>query len=93
MGESELNRDDPGQAAGAVEGPADAQVVANQVKAQIDALAAWPDPAGFQQLLTLSEYLGVAIGESARTVAQQGSWGQVAGYASTSKQAAWSRWH
>ncbi|UJH70103.1 hypothetical protein [Ornithinimicrobium sp. INDO-MA30-4] len=89
MGEPEVEQNGPGQA----DAQGEAQEWAAQARAAIDALAAWPDPAGFQHLLALSEHLGLAIGESARTVAQQGSWGQVAGYASTSKQAAWSRWH
>ncbi len=50
------------------------------------------DPAAFQELLGLSEAVGVALGASARTLAQAQSWTQVATYAGTSKQAAWSRW-
>lgn len=64
-----------------------------QARALVDELAASGDPAAFTELLALSEHLGVALGTSARTIAANGSWTQVAGYAGTSKQAAWSRWH
>ena len=60
--------------------------------ALIDELAAQPDPAAFQELISLGDHLGRALGASARLLAEAGSWSQVAGYAGTSKQAAWSRW-
>lgn len=55
-------------------------------------LGASTDPAAFQQLLSLSEAVGAALGESARTLAQAHSWSRVAESAGTSRQAAWSRW-
>ncbi len=64
-----------------------------QVRALVDELAAWPDPSGFTELLALSEHVGVGLGTAARTLAEGGSWSQVASHAGTSKQAAWSRWH
>jgi hypothetical protein len=47
----------------------------------------------FRILIELSGQLGMAIGESARIVAEHGSWSQVADVSGTTKQAAWSRWH
>jgi len=61
--------------------------------ALIDELAARPEPAAFQELISLSDHLGLALGASARLLAEAGSWSQVATHAGTSKQAAWSRWH
>ncbi len=55
-------------------------------------LSTSPDPAAFQELLRLTESVGLALGQSARTLAEAQSWTQVATYAGTSKQAAWSRW-
>lgn len=67
-------------------------LVAASARALIDELAALPDPAAFQELISLSEHVGSAVGLSARLLAETGSWSQVATYAGTSKQAAWSRW-
>ncbi|MGB3761929.1 MAG: hypothetical protein WA966_01825 [Ornithinimicrobium sp.] len=69
--------------------PAD---LAAQARELIDDLGRSPDPGAFQELLGLSEAIGVALGASARTLAEAQSWTQVATYAGTSKQAAWSRW-
>ena len=66
--------------------------VAAEARALVDELAAQPDPDAFKELITLSEHLGHALGTSARLLAEAGSWSQVATYAGTSKQAAWSRW-
>jgi hypothetical protein len=63
------------------------------VRALLDALTANSDPAAFQALLGLSQYVGECLGLSARTLAKSQSWGDVAGVAGTTKQAAWSRWH
>ncbi|WP_123023174.1 hypothetical protein [Mycolicibacterium stellerae] len=63
------------------------------VRTLVDALTASSDPAAFQALLGLSQYLGECLGRSARTLAESRSWGDVAGVAGTTKQAAWSRWH
>jgi hypothetical protein len=64
-----------------------------EVRALLGALTASSDPAAFQALLGLSQYLGECLGLSARTLAESQSWGDVAGFAGTTKQAAWSRWH
>ena len=66
--------------------------VAAEARALVDELAAQPDPDAFQELISLSEHLGSALGTAARLLAETGSWSQVATYAGTSKQAAWSRW-
>ena len=66
--------------------------VAAEARALLDELAMQPDPDAFQELIALSEHLGRALGTSARLLADTGSWSQVATYAGTSKQAAWSRW-
>jgi hypothetical protein len=49
-------------------------------------------PAGFAELLSLHEHLGLSVADAARAIAAQGSWSQVAEVSGTSKQAAWSRW-
>jgi hypothetical protein len=67
--------------------------IEDEVRALLDALTASADPAAFQALLGLSQYLGECLGLSARTLAESQSWGDVAGVAGTTKQAAWSRWH
>ena len=67
-------------------------VVAAEARALIDELASLADPVAFQQLISLSEHVGSALGASARQLAETGSWSQVASYSGTSKQAAWSRW-
>jgi hypothetical protein len=64
-----------------------------QVRTLLGVLAADDNPAAFQALLGLSRYLGECLGMSARTLAENQSWGDVAGVAGTTKQAAWSRWH
>lgn len=55
-------------------------------------LAARPDRLAFEQLLRASDEVGRCLGRSARTLAESGSWSQVADVAGTTKQAAWSRW-
>lgn len=69
-----------------------ATVIATEARALIDQLSARAEPAAFRELITLSDHLGRALGISARLLAETGSWSQVATYAGTSKQAAWSRW-
>jgi hypothetical protein len=64
-----------------------------EVRTLLGALTANSDPAAFQTLLGLSQYLGQCLGLSARTLAEAQSWGDVADVAGTTKQAAWSRWH
>jgi hypothetical protein len=55
-------------------------------------LAGRPDRRAFEQLLRVSDEVGQCLGQSARTLAESGSWSQVADVAGTTKQAAWSRW-
>ena len=50
-----------------------------EVRTMLGALAANSDPAAFQALLGLSQYLGECLGLSARTLAESQSWGDVAG--------------
>jgi hypothetical protein len=64
-----------------------------EVRTLLDVLSTSSDPAAFQALLGLSQHLGECLGLSARTLAESQSWGDVAGVAGTTKQAAWSRWH
>ncbi len=70
----------------------DPATLATQARELIEALGQSVDPEAFQELLGVSAAVGVALGESARTLAEAQSWTQVATYAGTSKQAAWSRW-
>jgi len=55
-------------------------------------LASRPDRQAFEALLRVSDEVGQCLGLSARTLAESGSWSQVADVAGTTKQAAWSRW-
>lgn len=66
--------------------------LAEQARTALGALAARTDLAAFQELLGLSQYVGECVGESARSLAEHGSWSQVAEATGTSKQAVWSRW-
>ena len=66
--------------------------LARSARTAIRALAEGGDPASFQELLALSEEVGVGLGVAARAIAESGSWSQVATYAGTTKQAAWARW-
>ena len=66
--------------------------LADQARRAIAELSHRADEAAFGELLTLYESLGVALGESARTLADHGSWSRVAGVAGVSRQAAWYRW-
>ncbi|MFB9378465.1 C45 family autoproteolytic acyltransferase/hydrolase [Kineococcus gynurae] len=63
------------------------------VRAGIDELARRGSGEGFALLTGLSGHVGLALGESARRIAEQGSWAQVAALSGTTKQAAWARWH
>ena len=67
--------------------------IAAEVRTLLDALANNTDPAAFQTLLGLSQYVGECLGISARTLAVNQSWSRVADRAGTTKQAAWERWH
>jgi len=66
--------------------------VSSQNAAALAALATRTDLEAFQELLGLSQYVGECVGESARSLAEHGSWSQVAEATGTSKQAVWSRW-
>lgn len=67
--------------------------LADQARAALQALAQRPDLAAFEALLDLSRAAGECVGDSARLLAAEGSWAQVAGVAGTSRQAAWARWN
>jgi len=67
--------------------------LAGQAEAALRALASSPDPAAFDHLLRLSQLVGTCIGDSARTIAEHGSWAAVGDIAGTTRQAAWARWH
>jgi hypothetical protein len=69
-----------------------AEELAEQARAALGALARRTDLTAFQELLGLSEYVGECVGESARNLAENGSWSQVAEATGTTKQAVWSRW-
>ena len=56
-------------------------------------LAARPDTDSFEALLAASQEAALCVGQSARLLAEHGSWSQVAQISGTSKQAAWSRWN
>lgn len=66
--------------------------IGDLVVSSLRELASRPDRAAFEELLRVSEELGLCMGVSARTLAEHGSWSQVADVAGTTKQAAWSRW-
>jgi predicted choloylglycine hydrolase len=66
--------------------------LAGQAQRAIGGLSRHGDEAAFGALLGLYETLGVALAESARSVAEAGSWSRVAGVAGVSRQAAWYRW-
>ena len=66
--------------------------LADLVRRVITELSDRPDHAVFSELLSLQAALGTALGDSARTLAANGSWAQVADVAGTSRQAAWQRW-
>ena len=66
--------------------------LATLIRRAVNALAQRPDDRAFSELLQLYEVLGVALGESARSLAERGSWAHVGGVAGVSRQAAWHRW-
>ncbi len=70
--------------------PAD---IAAEARTLLDALAVSTDPTAFHTLLDLSQYVGLCLGTSARSLAEANSWSSVADLAGTTKQAAWQRWH
>ena len=72
--------------------PATPDGLAAAARECIDALAHSTDLAAFHELLGLSQYVGEALGASARSLAEASSWTAVGGAAGTTKQAAWARW-
>lgn len=46
----------------------------------------------FAELLAVMSYVGERLGDSARLLAANNSWSQVAEISGTSRQAAWERW-
>lgn len=66
--------------------------LAAQARQVLRTLARRPELEAFQELLGLSQVVGECVGESARSLAEHGSWSQVAEVSGTTKQAAWSRW-
>ena len=63
-----------------------------RIRQLLDELAVSPDPAAFTALLELQADLGLALAQSARTLAEASSWSSVADLVGTSRQAAWARW-
>lgn len=55
-------------------------------------LAGRGDQDAFSELLTMSGHAGTCVAQSARSLADAGSWSQVADLSGTTKQAAWSKW-
>lgn len=72
-------------------GPAVADLV-DTARQAVHGLSQSSDPAAFSALLSLSAEVGVALGTSARTMAEHNSWARVAEMADVSRQAAWQRW-
>jgi hypothetical protein len=68
------------------------EALAQQARQAIQALAHRSDPAAFSELLRLSALVGESLGVSARSLAEGGSWANVAEVAGVTRQAAWSRW-
>jgi hypothetical protein len=68
------------------------EVLAEQARQAVEALAHLSDPAAFSELLRLSALVGECLGVSARSLADGGSWAYVAEVAGVTRQAAWSRW-
>jgi len=70
----------------------DDHALADLARTATDELARRGTAEGFELLIGLSAHVGAAVGESARQVAEHGSWSDVAAVSGTTKQAAWSRW-
>lgn len=66
--------------------------VAELARRAMTELAGRGDHESFTQLLAMNGHAGVCVAESARSLAQAGSWSQVADLSGTTKQAAWSKW-
>ena len=68
------------------------EALAQQARQAVEALAHLSDPAAFSELLRLSALVGECLGVTARSLADGGSWANVADVAGVTRQAAWSRW-
>jgi hypothetical protein len=68
------------------------EALGRQARQAVEALARRSDPAAFSELLRLSALVGECLGISARSLAEGGSWANVANVAGVTRQAAWSRW-
>lgn len=66
--------------------------VAQVARQAMSELAGRGDQEAFRQLLTMSAHAGSCLAVSARSLADAGSWSQVADLSGTTKQAAWSKW-
>jgi hypothetical protein len=77
---------------GANEPEPTAEALGQQAREAMEALARLSDPAAFSELLRLSALVGECLGVSARSLADGGSWANVADVAGVTRQAAWSRW-
>jgi hypothetical protein len=66
--------------------------LADTARRLLDVLARRSDETAFAELLGLYETLGTALGESARNLAQETSWAQVATAASVNRSPARDRW-
>lgn len=67
--------------------------LAEQAESALLALSTSTDPTAFGHLLRLTQLAGECVGDSARILAEHGSWSGVADIAGTTRQAAWARWH
>jgi hypothetical protein len=68
------------------------EALAQQARQAVEALARLSDPAALSELLRLSALVGECLAVSARSLADGGSWANVADVAGVTRQAAWSRW-
>lgn len=66
--------------------------VADLARAAMTELAGRDDHESFSELLSMSGHAGGCVAQSARSLAEAGSWRQVADLSGTTKQAAWSKW-
>lgn len=66
--------------------------VADVARQAMSELAARGDHESFAALLSINGHAGVCVAQSARSLADAGSWSQVADLSGTTKQAAWSKW-
>ncbi len=74
-----------------LEGMTTAQI-AELARRAMSELSGRGDQEAFSQLLTMGGHAGTCVAQSARSLADAGSWSQVADLSGTTKQAAWSKW-